>query len=107
MADIEIRDNPGENRWELSVDGVLAVFSAYHDHGSRRTFTHTETQDGFEGQGLASQLVRAALDDAKARALEINPLCPFVRAYLERHPEYGVGSGSESPPGGVDAGDQG
>ena len=95
-----VRDNAEESRWELSVDGTVAVFAAYHDtassraghDGSRRTFTHTETADGFEGQGLASQLVRAALDDAKARGLEINPVCPFVRAYLERHPEYGVAS---------------
>ena len=90
-----IRDNTAESRWELLVDGELAVFSTYHDHGNRRTFVHTETQDGFEGQGLASQLVKAELDDAKARGLEINPSCPFVRAYMERHPEYGVSSASE------------
>jgi hypothetical protein len=107
MADVQIRDNPVESRWELFVSDELAVFSAYHDHGSRRTFTHTETQDGFEGQGLASQLVRAALDDAKARGLEINPVCPFVRAYLDRHPDYGVSSGPEDPHGGAHAGDKG
>jgi predicted GNAT family acetyltransferase len=90
MPDLEITDNPAESQWELRVDGELAVFAAYHDHGSRRTFTHTETQDGFEGKGLASQLVKTALDDATARKLEINPVCPFVRAYLGRHPEYGV-----------------
>jgi len=102
-----IRDNSAESRWELLVDGELAVFAAYHDHGNRRTFTHTETQEGYDGQGLASQLVKAALDDAKARGLEINPVCPFVRGYLDRHPEYGVSSGSTQPRGGTDAGDQG
>ena len=97
-----IRDNAAESRWELLVDGTLAVFAAYRDtavsraghDGNRRTFTHTETQEGFDGQGLASELVKAALDDAKARGLEINPVCPFVRGYLDRHPEYGVSSGS-------------
>jgi len=90
-----VRDNTAESRWELLVDGELAVFAAYHDHGNRRTFTHTETQDGFDGQGLASQLVRAALDDAKERGLEVNPVCPFVRAYIERHPEYAIPPSSE------------
>lgn len=107
MGDIEMRDNPAESRWELLVDGELAVLIDYHDRGSRRTFIHTETQDGFGGQGLASRLVKAALDDAKDRGLEINPVCEFVRGYLERHPEYGVPSGSGRPPGGVDARDKG
>jgi len=90
-----IRDNAAEGRWELLVDGQLAVFSTYHDHGKRRTFIHTETQEGFDGQGLASELVKAALADAKTRGLEINPVCPFVRAYMERHPDYGVSSASD------------
>jgi uncharacterized protein len=107
MPDIEIADNPAESRWELLVDGELAVYAAYHDRGSRRTFTHTETQDGYAGKGLASQLVKAALDDATARRLEINPVCPFVRSYLDRHPEYGVSSGPGVPPGGAHAGDKG
>ena len=90
-----IRDNADEERWELLVDGELAVFSTYHDsahspagHGNRRTFT--ETQDGFEGKGLASQLVQAELEDARDRGFEINPKCPFVRGWLERHPEFGA-----------------
>jgi uncharacterized protein len=102
-----IRDNPAQSRWELLVDGELAVVITYHDHGSRRTFVHTETADGFEGKGLASRLVRAALDDARDRGLEVNPVCPFVRSWLDRHPDYGVSSGSEHPPGGLDAGDEG
>jgi predicted GNAT family acetyltransferase len=102
-----IRDNPAAEQWELLVDGELAVLAAYHDHGSRRTFTHTETQDGFEGKGLASQLVQAAIEDARARGLEINPVCPFVREWLDRHLEYGVSSGAEPAPGGDHAGDQG
>jgi predicted GNAT family acetyltransferase len=102
-----IRDNPDESRWELLVDGKLAVLAAYRDRGNRRTFTHTETEDGFEGKGLASQLVRTALEDAVARGLEIIPVCPFVRGWLERHPEFGVSSASQRPPGGEHAGDEG
>lgn len=104
-AGIVLRDNAAESQWELLVDGELAVYLTYHDHGQRRTFVHTETEEGFEGKGLASQLVRAALDDARARDLEINPVCPFVRGWLDRHPEYGVSSGPKGPPGGDHAGD--
>ena len=106
MAQTQIRDNPEAEQWELLVDGELAVFAAYHDHGNRRTFTHTETLDGYGGQGLASQLVQAALEDARDRGLEINPVCPFVRGWLDRHPDFGVSSGA-APLGGGDAGDQG
>src|SRR4051812_611298 len=95
MGEIEMRDNPAAEQWELLVDGELAVFAAYHDHGKRRTFTHTETQDGFGGKGLASQLVKVAIEDAQARGLEINPVCPFVRGWLYRHPEYGVSAPEE------------
>ena len=102
-----IRDNAAASQWELLVDDELAVFITYHDHDRRRTFVHTETQDGFEGKGLASQLVRAALDDARDRGLEINPVCPFVRGWLDRHPDYGVSSGAPPSPGGLDAGDKG
>jgi len=107
MADIEVRDNPAAEQWELRVDGDLAVFAAYHDHGNRRTFVHTETVDGFQGKGLASELVRTALEDARDRGLEINPVCPFVRGWLARHPEFGVSSGPEHPRGGDHAGHEG
>lgn len=83
-----VADNPAESRWELTVEGALAVFAEYRDHGKRRTFTHTETQPGYEGKGLATELVRAALDDARERGLEVLPVCPFVRGFLERNPDY-------------------
>jgi predicted GNAT family acetyltransferase len=101
-----IRDNTAESQWELLVDGDIAAVSTYHDHGNRRTFLHTETMDGFEGKGLASELVRAALEDARDRGLEINAVCPFVRGWLDRHPDFGVSSGATGP-GGGDAGDKG
>jgi len=50
-------------------------------------FTHTEIDDASEGRGLGSTLVRAALDDARRRGLSVRPDCPFVRAYVARHPD--------------------
>jgi uncharacterized protein len=69
------------------VDDGVAGFAEYHDHAGRRTFTHTEIDDAYEGQGLGSTLVRFALDDARERGLEVIPVCPFVRGYIARHPQ--------------------
>ena len=49
---------------------------------------HTEIAPSVEGEGLGSTLVAGALDDIRARGLEVVPLCPFASAFIERHPEY-------------------
>jgi predicted GNAT family acetyltransferase len=51
-------------------------------------FTHTEVQPEAEGKGVASELIRRALDDVRRRGLSAVPLCPFVRAFIARHPDY-------------------
>jgi len=82
-----VRDNPELHRFEIGVDGELAGFAAYHDHAGRRTFTHTEIGDAYEGHGLGSTLIRHVLDDARERGVEVIPVCPFVRAYIADHPD--------------------
>jgi predicted GNAT family acetyltransferase len=51
-------------------------------------FLHTEVDPTVQRRGLGSALVAGALDDARARGLAVVPLCPFVDAYIRRHPEY-------------------
>lgn len=51
------------------------------------TIYHTEVDPAFEGQGVGSQLAKAALDDVRARGLELVPRCPFIAAYIRRHSE--------------------
>jgi uncharacterized protein len=80
-----VRDNSELHRFEISVDGELAGFANYHDHAGRRTFTHTEIDDAYEGQGLGSTLVRHVLDEARKRRFEVIPVCPFVRSYIAGH----------------------
>ena len=52
------------------------------------TLVHTDVDPKWEGQGVGSELVRGALDDLRARGLKVRPLCPFVAAFIRRHPEY-------------------
>jgi hypothetical protein len=85
---VSIADNPTESRFEISVDGVLAGFADYRDGHAGRAFTHTEVAADYEGMGLASQLIRHALDEATRAGRKVLPFCPFVRAFIERHPDY-------------------
>jgi predicted GNAT family acetyltransferase len=86
---VAIRDNPEADRYEITVDGELAGFAQYEPHGSLRTFTHTEIDDHFAGRGLATELIAAALDDVRRQDGRIVAVCPFVRAFLDEHREYG------------------
>ncbi len=84
-----MRDNPAESRFEAYVDGELAGFSAYALSDGVITFTHTEVDDAFEGHGVGSALARGALEAVRADGgLRVRPLCPFIRAWLDRHPDY-------------------
>jgi predicted GNAT family acetyltransferase len=88
-----VLDVPEWSRFEIHVDGRLAGFAQYrmkagpHEEGGLIVFTHTEIDDAFGGRGLGSILVRAALDTARSRGLAVRPDCPFVRAYVARHPD--------------------
>ena len=86
--ELKVTDNPGESRFEIRADSELAGFVQYHLRGSQIAFIHTETDDRFRGHGLASELVREALEAARERHLTVLPYCPFVRSWIAGHPEY-------------------
>ncbi len=83
----EVRDNPEASRFELLVDGRLAGFAQYRLNDERITMYHTEVEPEYEGRGLGDELARAALDDVRRRGLVLVPLCPFIAAYIRRHPD--------------------
>jgi uncharacterized protein len=83
----DITDNIDAGRFELRVDDGLAVLE-YRCEGNRLYLLHTEVPEALTGQGLAGTLARAALEHARAAGLRVVPWCPFVRAYLQQHPEY-------------------
>lgn len=83
-----VRDNPDELRYEALVDGEVAGVLFYRAREGEIFLIHTEVDEAFEGQGIGGRLVAGVLEDVRARGLRIVPICPFVRAYLERHPEH-------------------
>ena len=85
---ITVHDAPERRRFEVEVDGERAGFAAYRRRGDEVVFTHTQVRPEDEGHGVASTLVRSALDDLRARGLHAVPLCPYVKAWLDRHPDY-------------------
>jgi len=82
-----VRDNKTEHRFELDAGGDPAVVYYKLEPGVI-TFTHTEVPPALRGRGLASRLVRGALDAARAQHLKVVPRCSFVSAYLRKHPEF-------------------
>ena len=89
MALTEVHDNPAQLRYELVLDGEVAGFILYRRLREAIALVHTDVSPRLEGHGLGATLVVGALDDIRARGLHVVPICPFVRSFIERHPEYG------------------
>lgn len=85
---VDIRDEPVEQAYVIEVEGVRAGKAEYRTFEGRQVFTHTEVDEEFAGLGLATRLVRFALDDMRSQQTQIVPLCPFFAAYIRRHPEF-------------------
>jgi uncharacterized protein len=83
-----VADNPAESRYELHDGDTLVGIATYRLSGETVTFTHTEVADAYEGQGAGSQLAREALDDSRAHKRRVVARCPFISAWIERHPDY-------------------
>jgi uncharacterized protein len=73
-------------RFSAQVHGHLCVCD-YRLRDGVMFMTHTEVAPELEGQGVAAELVRAALAHARERGLKVRPLCSYVQAYMRRHPE--------------------
>ena len=88
-AALSVRDNRSELRYELVRDGEVLGFLLYRiEPEGAVVLVHTDVGPAYEGKGLGSVLVKGALDDLREQGVRAIPLCPFVRAYIRRHPEY-------------------
>jgi predicted GNAT family acetyltransferase len=83
----DVVNNIAQHRYELAVDGHLAA-TYYKVSDGVITFIHTEVPPELGGKGIGSRLIKGALDQVRAEGLKVTAQCPFVKAYIEKHPEY-------------------
>ena len=98
---MEITDNPETRRYEARLGAELAGILEYRLAGTRRILVHTEVLPAFEGRGVGGALARHALEAARTAGTRVSVKCPFVRSWLERHPQYDdlVIASPRTPPG--------
>ena len=83
----QLTDVEADQRYEATIDGEVAGYIEYVIKYGRLALIHTEVLPEYEGRGVGGTLVRFAIDDARRRGLRVIPTCPFVRSYVESHPE--------------------
>ncbi|WP_261560455.1 GNAT family N-acetyltransferase, partial [Frankia tisae] len=87
--DLSVTDNTDRFRYEaLTPTGEVAGFAQYQKRADRIIFIHTEVSPEFSGQGVGSTLAAEALDDVRRQGLAVVPQCPYIRAFIDRHPAY-------------------
>jgi predicted GNAT family acetyltransferase len=85
-TELRVVDNRRASRYELWLGATRAGLIEYRSQPGVVVLIHTEIDPALAGQGLGERLVAGALADLRARGRKLVPLCPFVRAYLRRHP---------------------
>lgn len=85
-----LSDNQAESRFEIHVGGELAGSVVYRRSPEEQLIDliHTEVDSRFEGQGLAGQLARFALDTSRTEGIGVLPSCPYIRSWIKRHEDY-------------------
>lgn len=86
--EVRVTHEPDKRRYAITVGGTLAGFARYSPREGALAFIHTEISPQFGGRGLASTLISQALAEVRASGSRIIPYCPFVAAWLKKHPDY-------------------
>lgn len=88
VDELRIRDDPESSRYVATLDDAVAGVVEYRRVGERLILVHTQVEPSMEGRGIGSRLARAVLEDLRRSGLTARIECPFLRAYLARHPEF-------------------
>src|ERR1019366_8323686 len=83
----DIVNNRAQHRYELALDSHIAA-TYYEIAGDVITFVHTEVPPELGGKGIGSRLIKGALDQVRADGLKVIAQCPFVKAWIGKHPDY-------------------
>ena len=88
MSDVSVSDSPERSRYETTTDDELA-FLEYRRVGAKLiALNHTDVPEILRGRGVAAALAQYALNDARDNGVEVLPFCPYVAAFIKRHPDY-------------------
>ena len=87
VSQMDVIRNEALERFEIHIGDDVA-FLRYAEEPGLIYLVHTEVPEKLSGRGIGGRLAAFALDDARARGLRVVPTCPYVRAYIERHPNY-------------------
>jgi predicted GNAT family acetyltransferase len=86
---IEVRHNPAQSRYEITIDDRVVGIADYRSDGDRLVFPHAEIEPSMRGRGLGAELVRGVLDDVRGTGRTVVPQCWYVAQFIDEHPEYG------------------
>nr|WP_272873718.1 GNAT family N-acetyltransferase [Candidatus Accumulibacter phosphatis] len=84
---LAVTHNLARQRFEAQAGESASAFLSYRVEGERVILEHTFVPDALRGQGIAADLVRVALDEARQRHWKIVPRCSYVASFIECHPE--------------------
>jgi predicted GNAT family acetyltransferase len=85
--DVAVVDDLVNHRFEAVLGGEIG-FLDYRKSGDLLTLLHTEVAPALRGKGVGEKLVRFAMEHARTHGLTVKPLCPYVRKWLDEHPEH-------------------
>jgi predicted GNAT family acetyltransferase len=83
-----VQDNPDKQRFEIIVDGEVGGFAAYRVRDGAVVITHTQVEPEHRGGGIGARLARGTLDALRDRGARVVPSCPYIAAYIAKHPQY-------------------
>ena len=83
--------NEDRHRFEWTVDGHTA-YEVFERFPGGIAYLHTVVPKELGGRGIGARLAKYILDYAAEHRLKVRPDCPFVKAYIDRHPEYQANS---------------
>jgi len=88
MSDAELIKNEAEHRYEIHVDGERVGFITYRADDALVVLPHTEVDPKHGGRGYAGQLTEFALNDVRASGRNVVPTCPYIRSWIDKHPDF-------------------
>lgn len=92
----DVINNEQNKRFEIHIEGQVAFedYDYFTTHQGEKgiAYLHTEVPPELGGRGIASHLIKYILDYAEQHSLKVKPICPLVKAYIDKHPEFQANS---------------